>query len=82
MLRDCWYSFIVPNVHAPCEYMRDDVKDSFYEKVRCVFDEFLRYDVKILLHDFSVKVGRERIWNESSHDISNDNGVESKLCHI
>jgi hypothetical protein len=36
--------------------------------------------MKILLHDFNAKVGREGIfkpiiWNESPHEISNDNGV-------
>jgi hypothetical protein len=47
-----------------------------------------KLDMKILLGDFNSKVGSEdifkpRIGNESSHDISNDNGVKSsKLCHI
>jgi hypothetical protein len=41
---------------------------------------FPRYDMKILLGDFNAKVGREDIFkptigNESSHKISNDNGV-------
>jgi endonuclease/exonuclease/phosphatase family metal-dependent hydrolase len=45
-----------------------------------VFDQFPRYDIKILLGDFNAKVGREDIFkptigNESSHGISNDNGV-------
>jgi hypothetical protein len=36
--------------------------------------------MKILLRDFNAKVGREdifkpTIWNESLHEISNDNGV-------
>jgi hypothetical protein len=58
----------------------DNVKDSFYEKLGHVFDQFLRYNTKILLDDFNAKVGREDIFkltirNESSHQISNDNGV-------
>jgi hypothetical protein len=45
-----------------------------------VFDKFLKYHTKILLRDFNDKVGREdifkpTIWNESVHEISNDNGV-------
>jgi hypothetical protein len=41
---------------------------------------FPRYDMKILLGDFNAKVGREDIFkptigNESSHEISTDNGV-------
>jgi hypothetical protein len=67
-------------VHAPCEDKSDDVKDSFYEKLRRVFNQFPRYDMKILFCDFNVKVGREDIFkptigNESSHEINNDNGV-------
>jgi hypothetical protein len=64
-------------VHATCECKSDDVKDSFYEKVGRVFDQFPRYDMKILLGDFNAKVGREDIFkptigNENSHEIAND----------
>jgi hypothetical protein len=45
-------------VHAPCEDKRDDVKDSFYEELRLVFDQFPTYDMKVFLSDFSVKVGK------------------------
>jgi hypothetical protein len=43
--------------------------------------------MKILLCDFNAKVGGEdilkpKIGNESLHEISNHNGVNSKLCHI
>jgi hypothetical protein len=67
-------------VHAPCEDKGDDVKDSFYEELGCVFDQFPRYDMNILLGDFNAKVGRENIFkptigNESLHKINNDNGV-------
>jgi hypothetical protein len=56
------------------------VKDSFYDKLERVFDEFPKYHMKILLGDFSTKVGREdifkpKIGNESLHEISNENGV-------
>jgi hypothetical protein len=67
-------------VHAPCEDKSDDVKDSFCEETALVFDKFPRYDMKILLGDFNAKVGREDIFKptiryDSSHEISNDNGV-------
>jgi endonuclease/exonuclease/phosphatase family metal-dependent hydrolase len=67
-------------VHAPCGDRSDDVKDSFYEELGRAFDQFPRYDMKILLGDFNAKVGREDIFkptnrNESSHETSNDNGV-------
>jgi hypothetical protein len=45
-----------------------------------VFDKFLKYHMKTVLGDFNAKVGKEdifklTIWNESLHEIINDNGV-------
>jgi hypothetical protein len=40
-------------VHAPCEDMSDNVKDSFYEELGHVFDQFPAYNMKILLGDFN-----------------------------
>jgi hypothetical protein len=79
ILRGSWCNIIL-NVHAPCEDKSDDVKDSFYEELARIFDQFPRYDMELLLRDLNVKVGREDIFkptigNESSHEISNDNGV-------
>jgi hypothetical protein len=72
ILRGCWCSIIDLNVHAPCEHKGGDVKDSFYEKLGCVFDQFPRYDMNILLGDFNAKADRENIFkptirNESLH---------------
>jgi hypothetical protein len=80
ILKGNWCNIVVLNVHAPCEDKSDDVKDSFYEELARVFDQFPRYDMNILLDDFNEKVGREDIFkptigNESSHKINNDNGV-------
>jgi hypothetical protein len=80
ILRGRWCNIIVVNVHAPCEDTSDDIKDSFYEELGRVFDQFPRYNMNILLGDFNAKVGREDIFkltigNESSNEISNDNGV-------
>jgi hypothetical protein len=80
ILRGHWCSIIVLNMHAPCEDREDDEKDSFYEELGRVFDQFHRYDMKIILDDFNAKVGRENIFkltigNESLLVISNDNGV-------
>jgi endonuclease/exonuclease/phosphatase family metal-dependent hydrolase len=66
-------------VHAPTEDKCDDTKDSFYEGLEDVFDQFPEYHMKILLEDFNAKVGREdffkpTIGNESLHETSNDNG--------
>jgi hypothetical protein len=67
-------------VHAPTEDKDDDIKDSFYEEVEQVFDQFPRYYMKILLGYFNAKVGREDIFkpiigNESLREASNDTGV-------
>jgi exonuclease III len=72
-----WCNIIVLNVNAPCEDKGDDVMDSFYEELGRVFDQFPRYDMKILLGDFNAKVCRENIFkptigNESLLEISND----------
>jgi hypothetical protein len=80
ILRGHWCNNIVLNVHAPCENKGDNVKDSFSEELGHIFDQFPRYDMKILLGDLNAKVGREnifkpRIGNENLHEISNDSGV-------
>jgi exonuclease III len=79
-LRGRWCHIIVLNVHAPTEDESDVVKDSFYEELERVFDNFHKYQMKILLGDFNAKVGREDIFKpaigyESLHKISNGNGV-------
>ena len=67
-------------MHAPNEEKGDDSKDSFYEELEQVFDNFPKYHIKIILGDFNARVGRENnfkptIGNESLHQDSNDNGV-------
>jgi hypothetical protein len=41
-LKCCCYDIIVLNVHAPTEDKDDDIKDSFYEELEQVFDQFPR----------------------------------------
>jgi hypothetical protein len=55
-----WFDIIVLNVHPPTEDKSDDTKDSFYEELECVFNQFPKYHMKILLGDFAVEVERER----------------------
>jgi hypothetical protein len=71
-------NIIFLNVNAPCGDKSDDVKDSFYEGLAGVFDQFPSVTIKFFWVIFNVKVGREdilkpTIGNESSHEISNDN---------
>jgi hypothetical protein len=80
ILRGHLCNIIVLNIHAPTEDKTDDVKDSSYEELEYVFDKVPKYNTKILIGDFSAKVGREDIFkptirNQSSHEISNENGV-------
>jgi hypothetical protein len=49
-------------VHLLTEDKGDDVKDSFYEELEQVFDQFPRYHTKSLLGDFDAKVGWEDIF--------------------
>jgi hypothetical protein len=75
-----WCNITVLYVHTPCEDKGHDVKSSFCEEVGRVFDQFPRYNTKILQRDFNAKVGWRNIFkptvgNESLHEISNGNGV-------
>jgi hypothetical protein len=64
-------------VHAPSEEKSDDAKDSFYEELEQVFDNFPKYHMKDLLGDFNAKMGREDVFkptigNEGLHQESNE----------
>jgi hypothetical protein len=58
-LKGSWCDIFVLNVHAPTEDKDDDIKDSFYEELEQVFDQFPKYHMKILIGDFNAKGGRE-----------------------
>jgi hypothetical protein len=49
---------IVLNAHAPTEDKDDVTKDSLYDELEEVFDQFLRYHMKILIGHFNAKGGR------------------------
>jgi hypothetical protein len=42
ILKGRWCDIIVLNVHAPTQDKDDDIKDSFYEELEQVFDQFPR----------------------------------------
>jgi hypothetical protein len=50
-------------VYAPMEDKTDDIKDSLYEKLEHVFNQFPKYHMNILIRD-NAKVGREVIFNK------------------
>jgi hypothetical protein len=62
ILRGRWCHIIVLNVHAPVEEKTNHVKDSVYEELERVYDKIPEYHIKILLGDFSAKIGRENIF--------------------
>jgi hypothetical protein len=75
-----WFHIIFLNVHTPTENKIDYVKDKFHEELECIFDEFCKYHMKILLEEFSFKVGRKDIFklaieNKILHEINYHNGV-------
>jgi hypothetical protein len=49
-------------VHAPNDEKRDDSKDSFYEELEQVFDNFSKYHMKMLLGD-SMQNWEDRIFS-------------------
>jgi hypothetical protein len=60
-LRSRWCKIIFLNLHVSYEDKRDDVKYSFYEEFVLLSFHFPRYYMKILLDEFTAKVGRENI---------------------
>jgi exonuclease III len=75
-----WCDITVLNVHAPTEDKDDVIKNSFYEELEQVFNQFPRYHMKILIGYFKAKVGTEEIFkpiigNENLHEGGNDNRV-------
>jgi hypothetical protein len=75
ILRGFWCHIIVLKVIAPTEEKIDDLKDSFCQEMKSVFDKFYKYHMK----DFNAKVVRGDIFkqiigNKNVHEISTDNG--------
>jgi hypothetical protein len=80
ILRGQWCDTVVLNMHATTEVESDDMKDSFHKELQLVFNQVMKYDMKISLGDFNTKVGIQDIfkpttWNESLHEISNNSRV-------
>jgi hypothetical protein len=80
ILRFGWCNIIFLNVHGPCEDESAVLKKRFSEEKRRVFDQFPRYDMKILLGVSNAKACRENIYkpkirNWSLLEISNNNRV-------
>jgi hypothetical protein len=53
-------------VHAAIENKNDDTKNRFYEELECVFHQFPKNHMKMLLGDLIPKVGRGNIFKPTS----------------
>jgi hypothetical protein len=58
ILRGCWCHIFLPKLMFK-QHKIEDVKVSFYKTLECVFSNFLKYNMKILIGDFDAKVGKE-----------------------
>jgi hypothetical protein len=75
-----WPDITILNVHSSTADKCGDTKNSIYETLERVFDQFSEYHMNILLGNFNTKIGKEdipkpTIGNESLHETSNDNRV-------
>jgi hypothetical protein len=55
-LRGCWCDLIYLNVHSSSGNRSVDMKDSFYKELEQVFDQLLKYYMKILLGKLGEKI--------------------------
>jgi hypothetical protein len=49
ILRGGKFYIIVLNIHVPTGDKIDDVKETFYKELECVFNKFPKYHMKMLL---------------------------------
>jgi hypothetical protein len=52
----CHCSEIALNIYGPTVYNIDDVEDNLCKELECVFEEFCKYNMKILLDNFNAKM--------------------------
>jgi hypothetical protein len=65
---------------SPTDDKIDDVKNSTYEELECMFDKFLIYHTKILLGEFNSKEGRKDIFKPTIGNESHQNAGQN--CNI
>jgi hypothetical protein len=73
------------NVHAPTEEKEELEKEAFYQKVEEIYDSRPCNDIKIVLEDWNVEVGREEIYQgvigrHSMHLNTKAEAEASRLC--
>jgi hypothetical protein len=70
-----FFNITIICTHAPIEDADEEVKDTFYEKLKHIYDIAPKNDVKIVLGDFNPKIGQEDAFkpttgNNSAHETS------------
>ena len=78
-LRGQFYNYFLISAHAPTEDRDEETKDTFYDNLEEIITKAPKYDIKIILGDFNVKLGKETILqphvgNHSLHLITSGNG--------
>lgn len=73
------YNITLINAYAPTEDKDNEVKEQYYEELQAVFNRIPTSDIKIIIGDFSAKVGQEGVYRptiglHSLHELSNRNG--------
>jgi hypothetical protein len=81
-MRSRFFNIPYISVQAPSEEeeKEDTIKAALYEKLENTYNQIPRSDVKIILHDFNAKIGREEQYKSiteehSKHNVSNNNGL-------
>jgi hypothetical protein len=66
-------------IHAPTEEKEETEKNSYYDKLNCVYQKAPTHDIKMIMMDMNAKVGKDmRVHNVdrySLHEMLNDNGT-------
>jgi hypothetical protein len=78
-----FFNYSLINIHAPTNDSEEEAKDQFYEQLVRAYAACSSHDVKLVMGDANVKVGRETvhqppIGKHSLHKSTNENGL--RLC--
>ena len=49
----------VINIHAPTEEKEIEIKEQFYNELDRIYERIAKYDLKVIIGDANVKLGRE-----------------------
>jgi exonuclease III len=78
-LRGKFFNTTLICINAPTEEEEDTEKNSFYDKLDHVYQKAPTHDIKIIMGDMNVKVGKDmrahNVGRYSLHEVSNDNGT-------